>query len=295
VTTVPPVDLRGLELAVTRRLEGILAGDHRGLLPGRGREPGDARPYQPGDDVRRIDWNVTARSGRVHVRDTIADRELETTLVADRSASMGYGTAGGKHEAALSALAVFGFLTQRDGNRVGAALLEPDGVRWVPHRSGRGHLVATLGRLAAPPGEAGIDLAAALTSVARSVRRRGLVVVASDFLDPTGWDRPVRVLAARHEVVAVEVVDPRELELAPVGSVRLHDPETGRQRIIDTNDAGVRARFARAAAGQRAEVRARLGSTGAHHLRLDTSADWVGEVVRFAVDTRRSANRAGRA
>jgi uncharacterized protein (DUF58 family) len=292
---VPLVDVRGLELAVTRRLEGILAGDHRGLLPGRGREPGDARPYQPGDDVRRIDWSVTARSGRVHVRDTIADHELETTLVADRSASMGFGTAGGKHEAAVSALAVFGFLTQRDGNRVGAALLEPAGVRWIPHRSGRGHLVSTLGRLASPLPEAAIDLALGLTAVARTIRRRGLVVIASDFMGPGGWERPVRVLAARHDVVAVEVVDRRELELTRVGSVLFHDPETGRQRLVDTNDAGLRARFAMAAGEERAEVRRLLRSAGAHHLRLDTSGDWVGEVVRFAVDTRRTATRAGRA
>lgn len=290
----PVVDVRGLELEVMRRLEGILQGDHRGLFPGRGREPGDARPYQPGDDVRRIDWNVTARSGLVHVRDTVADHELETTLISDRSGSMAFGTAGPKEHAAVAAQAVFGFLSQRDGNRVGAALIEPSGVRWASHRSGRDHLMGTLTRLAEPVDERGqVDLAAGLAGVARTLVRRGLVVITSDFLDDGPWDRPLRRIAARHDVVAVEVVDPREMELSAVGVVRFEDPETGRQRLIDTADPRLRRRYGEAAAARRTLIRRRIVASGAHHLRLDTAGDWIRDVVRYAVDRRRSSE-AGR-
>lgn len=290
----PVVDVRGLELAVMRRLEGILQGDHRGLFPGRGREPGDARPYQPGDDVRRIDWNLTARSGNVHVRDTVADHELETTLVTDRSGSMAFGTSGAKEHAAVAATAVFGFLSQRDGNRVGAALLESRGVRWMPHRSGRDHLMGTLTRIAEPVDETGrVDLAGGLTAVARTLVRRGLVVITSDFLDDGAWDRPLRRMAARHDVVAVEIVDPREMEITSVGVVRFQDPETGRQRLIDSSDRGLRLRYAQAAAERRAAIRRQIVASGAHHLRLDTAGDWIREVVRYAID-RRLGSQAGR-
>ncbi len=291
-----PADLRGLELVVTQRLEGLLQGDHRGLLPGPGYEPGDARVYEPGDDVRRIDWNVTARTNRLHVRDTVADRELELVLAVDRSASMAFGTAAPKEEVSLAAAAVFGFLAQRGGNRVGAALLEPGGrVRWLRPRSGRDHFLGLLSRLnrPVPPDGGGPGrLDVALARVARVARRRGMVVVVSDFLDDGPWERPLRRLADRHDTVAVEVVDPREDELPAVGIVTFADPETGRRRTVDTGR--IRGAFGAAAERRRAGIRRRILRSGAHHLRLRTDRDWLREVLFFAVDRRRAALTARR-
>ncbi len=291
-----PADLRGLELVVTRRLEGLLQGDHRGLLPGPGYEPGDARVYEPGDDVRRIDWNVTARTSRLHVRDTVADRELELILAVDRSASMAFGTAGPKEDVALAAAATFGFLAQRGGNRIGAATLEPGGrVGWLRPRAGRDHFLGLLSRLARPVAREGSGpgrLDAALARVARLARRRGMVVVVSDFLDPGPWERSLRQVAARHETVAVEVVDPWEVELPAMGVVTFSDPETGRRRTVDTARLG--RRYREEAKRRTSDVHRRILRSGAHHLRLRTDRDWLRDVLSFAVDRRRAARTVGR-
>ncbi|HSH22896.1 MAG TPA: DUF58 domain-containing protein, partial [Acidimicrobiales bacterium] len=188
--------LRRLELAVTRRLDGVLQGDYQGLLPGPGSEPGEARPYQAGDDVRLIDWNVTARTTDVHVRMPVADRELSTWAVVDLSASLAFGTATcEKRDLAVAAVAAVGHLTARSGNRFGAVLVQPGATVTVPVASGRAHLVATLHRVAASPrtdGGGATDLAAALQMCGRLARRRGLVVVVSDFVGVPGWERPLR-------------------------------------------------------------------------------------------------------
>lgn len=231
--------LRRLELRVVRRLEGLLHGQHQGLLPGAGSEPAEARTYQPGeDDVRRMDWNVTARTTVPHVRDLVADRELETWALVDLSASMDFGTVGpDKRELAVAALAAVGFLTGRSGDRFGALVLHAGGVASWPARTGRAALYGLLRSLLAAerpaPGGRPLPLASAVEALARGRRRRGLRVVVSDFLDPVGpdgvfgWEPPLRQLAARHQVLAVEVRDPRELDLPALGPVQLVDPETG--------------------------------------------------------------------
>ncbi|MCC5950877.1 MAG: DUF58 domain-containing protein [Acidimicrobiia bacterium] len=284
VTSAAPDVLRRLELVVTRRLDGLLQGDYRGLVPGHGSELGETRPYQPGDDVRRIDWNVTARTLEPHVRESIADRELETWVAVDTSASLAFGTADcEKRDLALAATAAVGFLTQRAGNRVGAVLIGDGQTEIIPARSGRAHLQAVLRRCLAvltdEPGSA--QLAAGLQRLAGVARRRGLVVVVSDFLDPGDWERPLRALATRHEVLAVELVDPRELELPDVGVLDLVDPETGAQAEVNTSDASVRRAFATAAAEQRGRIAASLRRTGVDHLVLRTDEDWLLALVRF--------------
>jgi uncharacterized protein (DUF58 family) len=289
--------LRRLELTVTRRLDGLLHGDHQGLVPGHGSDPGETRPYQPGDDVRRIDWNVTARMRTTHVRETIADRELETWLLVDLSASLEFGTAAcTKRDLALAACAAVGFLTQRGGNRLGA-VLATGGARpaaIVPARGGRDHLRAVLHRVQTTPVEDGAgstDLAAGLDRLDRSMRRRGLAVVVSDWLDERPgdeprWERTLRRVAVRHETLCVEVVDPRELELPDVGVIELVDPETGRRREVPTGDRALRDRYAAAAAARRADLARRFRAAGADHLVLRTDQDWLLELVRF-VTTRR--------
>ncbi|MEO3802558.1 DUF58 domain-containing protein [Nonomuraea sp. B1E8] len=287
--------LRRLELTITRRLDGLLQGEHLGLVPGPGSEPAESRPYQPGDDVRRMDWNVTARTNEPHVRDLVADRELEIWALLDATASMDFGTAAlEKRELALAALAAVGFLTQRTGNRIGTHLLHGGGVRTLPARTGRPHLMALLQAAFAlprtPPGVAEPLLGVAAEQLSRVVRRRGLVVVVSDYLDaPETWEPPLRRLAARHQVLAVEVVDPRELTLPDVGILTLIDPETGRRREVATGNARLRRRYAEAAAGQRDAITRALRRAGATHLRLRTDRDWVRDLVQHVVRQRRLA------
>lgn len=286
--------LRHLDLTVARRVEGLLQGDHRGLLPGPGQTPGEARPYEPGDDVRRIDWNVTARTQRTHVRDTEADHELETTLVVDVSASMTFGTARGtKMDVALAVAAVYGFASLSGGNRVGAIVLGNDAVR-IPARSGRAHLYAVLGAISEAEGAGGLDLAAGLAGAARTRSRRGLTVVISDFLDDGQWERPLRMLTHRHEVVAAVVSDPRELSLPDVGVVRMEDPETGRQTWVDTASRRFRRAYARAAAERQHDIERTIIRSGAHLLPLTTGHDWVADIVTWVLSRRTGAAATGR-
>ncbi|MEV4755298.1 DUF58 domain-containing protein [Micromonospora sp. NPDC049559] len=329
----PEHRLRRLELAVTRRLDGLLHGQYQGLLPGSGSEFAGSREYRPGEDeVRRMDWAVTARTALPHVREVDADRELSTWLLVDATASMDFGTAElEKRELAVAAVAAVGFLTAGAGNRLGAYLLGGDGVRRFPARGGRQHLLSLLRALMAAPrgGTAGTAparatgpmpaaarasgrmptagpapmpasapaLADALDALRRAVARRGLVVVVSDFLDglperETGipaWEVPLRRLAARHQVLAVEVTDPREWELPDVGVITLVDPESGRRREVDSGDARLRQRYAEAAAAQREAVRRSLRRAGANHLPLRTDRDWTADIVRHVHAQRRLA------
>src|SRR5262249_28155300 len=201
---------------VKGRWEGRPGGACRAWPGARGTGRAGARQYEPGDDARRLDWNLTARSLTPHVRTTDADREMETWVVADRSASLDFGTADcEKRDLVLAAAAAFGFLTARHGNRLGVLVAGGDTLTRIPARSGRVPLMAALSTLFdAPraPGQPGprADLAAALDNLGRSKHQRGQVVVVSDFLDPSGWRQSISRLALRHQVVAVHVTDPRE-------------------------------------------------------------------------------------
>jgi uncharacterized protein (DUF58 family) len=286
LATGPAADvLRRLELIITRRLDGFLQGDHRGLVPGHGSELGESREYQPGDDVRRMDWNVTARMQTPHIRETIADRELETWVLADLSASLGFGTADcEKRDLVVAGTAAVGFLTQRMGNRIGALVLEGEKMATVPARTGRMNLQALLHRVTKAakddhPGSS--DLAAALRRLQGVAQRRGLVVVISDFMAQDGWQLPLRGLATRHEVLAIEVVDPRELQLPDVGVIDVFDPETGDVRELNTRSARIREAYAAEAAAQRSRLAADIRAAGADHLVLRTDSDWLLDLVRF--------------
>jgi uncharacterized protein (DUF58 family) len=281
--------LRTIELDVLKRLDGILQGDYAGFIPGHGTELGEARDYQAGDDVRRIDWNLTARTNQPHVRDAVADRELETTLVVDLSGSMAFGTAlHEKRDLAVAAAGAVGLLTQRGGNRIGAVLLEGDAVTRVPARGGRSHLQGILLRMLDAPRDGGpVDLSDGLRQADRIARRRGLVVVVSDFLDAGAWDRPLAVLSRRHDTVCIDVVDPRECELPDVGVLTLVDPETGRKRWVDTRSSRLRRRFAEAASAQRGEIGRRIRASGADHVVLSTERDWVADLVMHIARRRR--------
>ena len=301
-STVPPATtttseqvLHHLELTVRRRLDGLLFGDHRGLVPGLGTETGDTRIYAPGDDVRRIDWNVTARAGDPHVRETVAERELATWLVVDLTASLDFGTAlCTKRDLALNVSAAAAVLAARSGNRLGAVLLTGEGLVTVPARSGRPHSRAVLHRVLAAPradGRAPADLPDAVRPLASPGVRRGLVVVVSDFLVGSDWERTFGMLTRRHDVLAVEVVDPLELDLPDVGMLVVSDLESGRQREIDTSDRGFRERYALAARAHRDGIAAALRRVGAEHLVLRTDRDWLVDLARFLTHPSRRARR----
>jgi len=292
--------LRRLELDVTRRLDGMLQGDYRGLVSGLGSEPGEARPYAAGDDVRRMDWNVTARMGEPHVRHSVADRELATTVLADLSPSLDFGTAQqSKADLVVAAVAAIGLLTDRVGNRFSSLIV--DGARLEPVRagSGRRHLMATLQRLRdTEPKPVGRDdrtgeratLADGLRRLAGPGYRGGLAVVVSDLLSP-GWQTPLRATALRHETLVIEVVDQRELELPDVGIAEFVDATTGEVREINTGDAALRARFAAAGAERLAAHAAQVRKAGADHVVLRTDGDWVIDLARFVDRRRRTRGR----
>ena len=296
--TGPDEVLRRLDLAVSHKLDGLLHGEYQGLVPGHGSELGETRLYQAGDDVRRIDWNVTARLQDPHVRDTIADRELETWAIADLGASMDFGTAWcEKRDLAISAAAAVAFLTNRTGNRFGLITLQPSGLDVVPAKGGRTHLMSTLHRLTSTPraGEGTVDLSDALARTAAIARRRGLAVVVSDFLgDPQSWGPALRRVCTRHETIAIEVLDPRELTLPDVGVLSLVDPATGATSDVRTSKK-LRDRYADAAIEQRAAIELAIRQAGADHLILRTDQDWLLDIVRFVASRRERvhARRAG--
>jgi uncharacterized protein (DUF58 family) len=289
--------LRRLELTVRNKLDGLLQGSYTGLIPGPGSESGDSRQYVPGDDVRRMDWPVTARTMTPHVRQTVADRELETWLVVDLSPSTDFGTVGTeKRELVLAAATAVVHLNARGGNRVGALITNGTTLTRMPALGGTAHarhVLRTLARM--PRGEANgqHSLGGLLESLRRPPRRRGLVAIVSDFLDPipsdeaAPWERPLRALSLRHQLLGIEVLDPRELELPDEGLVTFADPETGRHIEVHTSDATVRRKFAAAAQAQRARIAASLRHAGAAHLQLRTDRDWLNDMVRFVAAQRR--------
>jgi uncharacterized protein (DUF58 family) len=276
-----PASLRALELVVGRRVDGLLAGDYRSAFAGIGSELWQVRPYEPGDDVRRIEWNVTARTGEAHVRVELAERVLVTWLVLDASASMAFGT-GERRKADVAegvAIAV-GYAATRRGNRLGTITFgeRPD---VEPPRQGRRALLDTLHVLRnLPPAGAG-SLGDALELADKVVRQRALVLVVSDFRGPPDWRAPLLRLAARHTVLAIEIRDPREQSLADVGELRLVDPETGRQLRVDTSDRRLRERFAAAAEDERRALVAALSTAGVRHVALSTEGEWLRPLAGF--------------
>jgi uncharacterized protein (DUF58 family) len=273
--------LRALELTVGRRVDGLLAGDYRSAFAGLGSELWQVRVYEPGDDVRRIEWNVTARTGEPHVRVELAERVLVTWLVLDSSASMAFGTGDRRKADVAEGVAVaVGYAATKRGNRLGTISFG-ESPTVEPPRQGRRALLDTLHLLRnLPTGGAG-DLRNALELADRVVRQRALVVLVSDFRGPPDWQAPLLRLAGRHTVLAVEIRDPREQELADVGELRLVDPETGRQLRVDTSDRRLRERFAAAAAGERRALVATLASVGVRHVALSTEGDWLRPLTAF--------------
>jgi uncharacterized protein (DUF58 family) len=293
--------LRRLEWTVIRRLDGLLQGDYRTLMRGTGLDLADLREYQHHDDVRHIDWNVTARLQTPHVRVFTEDREMAAWFVLDLSRSVDFGSGlKAKREISAGFVGVLARLLTRHGNRVGALVYGKDLEAVIPPRSGRRHVLHLLHAMerraekieAAPTQKGMTRLDDLLKSAATLMPRRSTVFVVSDFLSEPGWERPLGQLVQRHEVIAVRLFDPLELELPDLGLVPLRDAETGEQLWVDTHDPGFRKRFARLAAEREATLRASLAKAGVDALELSTSDDLVEAIVRFA-DMRKRRTRIG--
>lgn len=276
---MPDGVLRALDITIGRRVMGLLQGDYRSAALGQGVELAQIRPYVPGDDVRQIEWNVTARTNEPHVRVQVAERVLTTWLVLDASPSMNFGTADRrKADVAEGVAMAVGHVATRRGNQLGVVTFGNGEPRTIPPAQGRPGMMNLLTSLHRPQREEearGSTLAEAMRRVGRFARWSRLVVVVSDFRGPRDWQTPLLELAARHEVLAVEIRDPREQALPDVGELWLVDPETGRQLRVDTSKRRLRERFAAAAEAERAELATMLAHAGARHTVLSTSGDWL--------------------
>jgi len=282
----PQQVLHRLDWKVLRRLDGMLQGDYRSLSIGAGLDFAELREYQPPDDVRHIDWNVTARMDTPYVRLFLEDREVTAWFLVDLSPSMAFGAAERRKEAVIVDLVgLLARLLTRNGNRVGALLYDNSVQRTVPPRSGRDQvlrLINDIQRQQSSSGGAMTDLSGLLESASNSVRRRSLVFVVSDFICLPGWDRAMDQLNRRHEVIAVRVWDPRETDLPDVGVVAVEDSETGAQIIVDTSDRGFRQRFREAGRQREEDLMRILRRAGVDEMSLSTEEDIVTAVLRFA-------------
>ncbi len=292
--------LQRLDWTVIRKLDGILQGNYRTLFRGFGLELADLREYQLTDDVRTIDWYVTARLQTPYVRQFMEDREVTAWFLLDMSPSVDFGTVGtDKRKLLVDFVGVLARLLTRHGNRVGALIFSGSLARTIPARGGRTHVLRLIRELQDQPRlprAPQTDLSLLLESALRIIGRRSLLFVISDFLSVKGWDKPLDMLTRKHEILAVRLSDPRESELPDVGAMVFEDAETGEQLFLDTHDRGFRKRFAEAARRRREELDSLLARRGVEMLPLSTEGDMAQEIVRFAIErTQRRAAPAARA
>src|SRR5512139_1116847 len=289
----PEQVLRRLEWTVIRRLDGAVHGDYRTLFRGFGLDLADLREYQYNDDVRRIDWNVTARLQTPYVREFNEDREVTAWFLLDLSPSVDFGSNVKKRSVATELVTVLARLLTRHGNRVGALFYGDKVDTVIPARTGRRHVLHLLHRMLSRPERAvsgSTDLKAFLRTAFETMPRRSLVFVVSDFISTPGWAEPLAHLAQRHEIVAVRLYDQLEMELPDLGLLVIQDAETGEQVFVDTNDRGFRKRFAELANAREIELRAAFREAGVDALELATDDDLVDALLRFA-DLRRQRSR----
>ena len=292
----PEQVLRRLEWTVIRRLDGMLHGDYRTLFRGNGIDLADLREYQYHDDVRHIDWNVTARMQTPYVREYHEDREVTAWFLLDLSPSIDFGSETKKRSLSTEFITVLARLLTRQGNRVGALFYGDKVDTVIPARGGRRHVLGMLHRLLERPAlekSAGTDLRAFLRTAYEVMPRRSLVFIVSDFFSQPGWAEPLSHLARRHEVVAVRLYDPLERELPDMGMLVMQDSETGEQLFVDTHDKGFRKRFASVAERRERELRSALARAGVDCLELSTDGDLVDAVMRFADLRKRRSRLAG--
>jgi uncharacterized protein (DUF58 family) len=289
--------LRKLEWTVIRRLDGLLHGDYRTLFRGFGLDLADLREYQYHDDVRHIDWNVTARLDTPYVREFNEDRDVVGWFLLDLSPSIDFGSRDvRKRSLSHEFVTVLLRLLTRRGNPVGAVFYGERVDAVVPARTGRRHVLHIVHKMITRPARASTqttNLAELLATAFQVMPRRSLVFVVSDFISEPGWSEPLARLAQRHEVIAVRLYDPLEMELPDLGLVTIQDSETGEQLFVDTHDKAFRKRFAQIAEKREAELRSALRQAGVDALELSTGDDLVDSVLRFADLRKRRSQLSG--
>lgn len=285
-TSRPEAILRRVEWTVIRRLDGLLQGEYRTLFRGHGLDLADIREYEPGDDVRYIDWNVSARMDTPFVRQYLEDREVTAHFLLDLSPSVDFGTTETlKRDQLVDFLAVLARLLTRHGNKIGAVLYAGKVEKTVPAAGGKMQVlrllndVQTLPRLQSAPYTSVSEL---IEHALRTIKRRSVIFLVSDFFTAPGWERPLGMLARKHEVIAVRLEDPRERELPDIGLVPMNDAETGESLYVDTHDAKFRKRFEAVVQKHEAELVAAFRRAGVDVLTLSTEDDLVGAILRFA-------------
>jgi uncharacterized protein (DUF58 family) len=304
--TTPERILQRLDWQVIRRLDGLLQGDYRSLFYGFGVDFADLREYQPEDDIRYIDWNVTARMNTPYIRQYVEDREIAGWFLLDLSPSVDFGSVQSlKRTLLIDFVTTLARLLTRHGNRVGALFYSgqydggqknngkngksnprPRIERTIPARSGRNHVLRLVNELLKQPPVPHApftDLAPLLEGGLHSIKRRSLIFIISDFICSPGWERPLSLLNQRHEVLAVRLWDPREVQLPDIGPIIMEDAETGEQLYVDTHDRKFRQRFEEAAQQREAHLRQIFKRAGVDMLSLATNEDLVGAIVRFAL------------
>lgn len=278
--------LEKLEWTVLRRLDGLFQGDYRTLFRGVGLDLAGLREYQPGDDVRFIDWNVTARLQVPYIREYNEDRELDAWFLLDVSPSVDFGSQGvSKRRVLIDATAILSRILSRHGNRVGAVIYGDGVERIIPPGRGRPQVVRLMSELEKAPlrqAARATQLADLIGTAQSAIRRNSLVFLISDFVSQPGWERPLGRLVDRNEVVAVRLFDPMETELPDVGIMTFADAETGDQVVVDSHSKSVRERFARFAAAHDQSVRASLGQAGVDTMEISTVDDLAQSILRFA-------------
>ena len=282
----PEAILRRLEWTVIRRLDGLLQGEYRTLFRGHGLDLADIREYEAGDDVRYIDWNVSARMDTPYVRQYLEDREVAAHFLLDLSPSVDFGTTETlKRDQLVDFVAVLARLLTRHGNKIGAVLYAGKVEKTVPVGTGRMQVlrllndVQRLPRLQSAPYTSVSEL---IEHALRTINRRSVVFLVSDFFTAPGWERPLRMLSRKHEVIAVRLEDPRERELPDIGLVAMNDAETGESVYVDTHDARFRKRFEAVVQKREAELSAAFRRAGVDVLTLSTEGDLVGAILQFA-------------
>jgi uncharacterized protein (DUF58 family) len=284
--STPERILLRLDWQVIRRLDGLLQGDYRSLFYGYGVDFADLREYQPGDDIRYIDWNVTARMDTPYIRQYIEDREISAWFLLDLSPSMDFGTLQSlKRTVLIDFVTTFARLLTRHGNRVGAMFYGSRVERTIPARSGKMQVLRLVNDLLKQPQlpkAPFTNLSPLLVTGLNAIKRRSLIFIVSDFISAPGWEGPLSLLNQRHEVIAIRLWDPREVELPDIGPMIMEDAETGEQLYVDTHDKRFRQRFLKAAQEREAALNAAFKRAQVDVLSLSTEEDLVRAIVRFA-------------
>ena len=291
--SAPERILQRLDWQVIRRLDGLLQGDYRSLFHGNGVDLAALREYQPGDDVRYIDWNLTARMDAPYVREYNEDREISAWFLLDLSPSVDFGSVDAdrlKRTVLIDFVTTLARLLTRRGNRVGAILYGSEVEHTIPARGGRVQVLRLIQDMLAQPRLAGApftDLSPLLAAANHAIKRRSLVIIISDFISTPGWERQLDLLRRRHEVLAVRLIDPLETDLPNVGPIIMEDAETGEQLYVDTGDQGFRRRFQEAARSRELAVNDAFRRSGVEAVSLSTDEDLVRAIVRMATLRRR--------